>query len=55
MENITAKIAYLQGLMDGLDLDKDSKEAKIFSFKIMIGYGFWYFLRRKSWKRRLTR
>ena len=30
MENITAKLSYLQGLMDGLDLDKDSKEAKIF-------------------------
>ena len=28
---LTEKIAYLQGLMEGMDLDKSSKEGKIFS------------------------
>ncbi len=29
--DLIEKIGYLKGLMDGLDLDKNSKEAKIFS------------------------
>ena len=29
--DLIEKIGYLKGLMDGLDLDKDSKEAKIFT------------------------
>ena len=28
--NIKEKVAYLSGLMDGLDFDKDSKEGKVF-------------------------
>ncbi len=30
MENISKKIAYLKGLMDGLDYDNTSKEGRIF-------------------------
>ncbi len=29
--NITEKVAYLKGLMDGLDIDKSTKEGKIFA------------------------
>ena len=31
MENITNQISYLKGLIDGLELDETSKEAKIFN------------------------
>lgn len=29
--NITEKVSYIKGLADGLDLDKDSKEGKLFA------------------------
>ncbi len=36
MNSLTSRVSYLKGLMDGLDLKNDSKEAKIFSEIVVI-------------------
>ena len=37
MENISNQISYLKGLMEGLDIDKETKEGKVFNAILSVG------------------